>query len=500
MYNVYLIQPQMKWKSIWLPYTIASLWTYLEQFQFVQKNFTVKDLIYTRDDIQNQLENIIDPDICLFSCYVWNWEYNNLLAQKIKQKYPNCIIVFGGPQIPEEWSKPHQNYIDSIVLHEGEINCMNLLQDILDDNLKSCYNKKHRSDLLTHPSPYIHNQLLQNIVDKEKSNVLVILETNRGCPFACTFCDWSGLIKSKIKTFNIDTVKKEIDWVSKNKIEYVYYADANFGALFNRDKEIAEYLATTSKKTGYPKYVNVNWYKNSREQVLEINEILASADLPRGINMSVQSMNKKTLQAINRDNMEVNDLQKMYKICNEKQLPFYTEFILGLPYETLESWTKGICEAIDLGCHYALDVYPYEVMPNAESFKTLDQYGMKTGKYNIINDSVAEYSDIVISTNTMTTHDIIEAWVWAWFIHTLHIKDITKQKFYKSKMSAFNFYSNLYKKLSTDALLNKPIEKARSRFTKAYQSLEINKDYILEIDDPQAVHFYKEKLYETINW
>ena len=102
MYNVYLIQPQMKWKSIWLPYTIASLWTYLEQFQFVQKNFTVKDLIYTRDDIQNQLENIIDPDICLFSCYVWNWEYNNLLAQKIKQKYPNCIIVFGGPQIPED--------------------------------------------------------------------------------------------------------------------------------------------------------------------------------------------------------------------------------------------------------------------------------------------------------------------------------------------------------------------------------------------------------------
>lgn len=490
----------MKWKSIWLPYTIASLWAYQEQFLFVKENFNVKDLIYKRENIDTQIDNIIDPDICLFSCYVWNWEYNNLLAQKIKQKYPKCIIVFGGPQIPETWSRPHKEYVDSIVLHEGEINCKNLLQDFVNNNLQPIYNKKYRTDLESHPSPYTDNDLLQNVVDKENHNVLAILETNRGCPFACSFCDWGGLIKSKIKTFDLSTVKKEIDWISKNKIEYIYYADANFGALFDRDKEIAQYLADTSKATGYPKYVNVNWYKNSREKVLEINEVLASANLPRGINMSVQSMNKKTLAAINRDNMEISDLKAMYKICNDKKLPFYTEFILGLPYETLESWTKGICEAIDLGCHYALDVYPYEVMPNAESFSTLQQYGMTTGKYNIINDSVTEYSNIVISTNTMSTQDIIEAWVWAWFIHTLHIKDITKQKFYKSNTTAFDFYSKLYKKISNDVILNEPIEKARLRFSKAYQSLETNKDYILEIDDPIAVEFYKEKIHETVNW
>jgi radical SAM superfamily enzyme YgiQ (UPF0313 family) len=502
MYNVYLVQPTYdanKTGSIWLPYTIAALWAYVEQFDFVKNNFKVKDLIYDRSSLHQAVVDIKDPDICLFSNYIWNWEFNNALAKKVKQKYPHCKIVFGGAQVPEWWTEPNDDYIDTIVQHEGEENCKQLLQDFLENKLKPRYNKRHRTQLETHPSPYVDGPWMDYVYKKQKGKVRAIIETNRGCPFACTFCDWGGLTKSKIKTFNIETYKKEINWIAKNKIEYIYIADANFGALFDRDLEIAKYLAQSTLHQGYPKFINVNWYKNSRQKILEINKVLSDAGLARGLNMSVQSMNPKTLKAIKRDNMEVSKLEEMYKICNNNDLPFYTEFIVGLPYETLETWTKGICKAIDLGCHYAIDVFPYEIMPNAEAYNQIEEYGMTVGRYNLLTGEVPEWSSIVTSTGTMSTEDIVEAWVWSWFIQTFHIEGITKNEYLNSNKSAFEFYTNLYKVISTDSMLSMPLEKARDRFTKAYAQLSIGANTILEIFDTEAVNYYKENFYEIID-
>ena len=50
-----------------------------------------------------------------------------------------------------------------------------------------------------------------------------ILETNRGCPFLCTYCFWGrGGINRKIKFFSLERIKQEIDWCGKHRVLYVF--------------------------------------------------------------------------------------------------------------------------------------------------------------------------------------------------------------------------------------------------------------------------------------
>src|SRR3989338_7461014 len=91
---------------------------------------------------------------------------------------------------------------------------------------------------------------------------LILWETNRGCPFSCTFCDWGSAVQSKVFTFDLSNVLRETDWFVEHKIEYVTCCDANFGIL-PRDLEIAKYMAEAKKKYGYPKTFSIQSTKNA---------------------------------------------------------------------------------------------------------------------------------------------------------------------------------------------------------------------------------------------
>ena len=67
-----------------------------------------------------------------------------------------------------------------------------------------------------------------------------MIETNRGCPYHCTFCDWGTLIYSKIAKLPLERVFDEIDWLSRSGISDVMPADANFGIFADRDGQIGD--------------------------------------------------------------------------------------------------------------------------------------------------------------------------------------------------------------------------------------------------------------------
>ena len=73
-----------------------------------------------------------------------------------------------------------------------------------------------------------------------KENWIGLWETNRGCPFQCTFCDWGSATASKVSRFEMDRLEREIKWMAEKKIKYIFVCDANFG-IQKRDIEIAKY-------------------------------------------------------------------------------------------------------------------------------------------------------------------------------------------------------------------------------------------------------------------
>ena len=88
-----------KFKGYWFPYSVATIWAYVQQFQWVTENFQLQELLFKRETPEELLDRIEEPHIFCFSNYVWNYEYNKKIAEAVKKKYPNCLISFGGPQV-----------------------------------------------------------------------------------------------------------------------------------------------------------------------------------------------------------------------------------------------------------------------------------------------------------------------------------------------------------------------------------------------------------------
>jgi radical SAM superfamily enzyme YgiQ (UPF0313 family) len=129
MKNVYLIQTEITSgpdNEHYLPFSVGCIWAYANQFEYVQNNYKLQDVVWRRERQKNVLDKLVDPDIVGFSCYVWNHKWNLTLAKKLKEFFPNCLIVFGGPSVNEEWLK--YDFIDVVMFGEGELAWANLLK------------------------------------------------------------------------------------------------------------------------------------------------------------------------------------------------------------------------------------------------------------------------------------------------------------------------------------------------------------------------------------
>lgn len=436
MHRVLLVQPNFKigvgsLQGYWLPYSAGCLWSYAKQFDFVNQNFELVDIIFQREKIENLLKRLGDIDLVFLSCYMWNWEYNKTLAQEIKIKYPECKVIMGGPQVtdtPNNSFFNRYNYVDTVCLTEGEETFVKILQTVIDGlPLEKIYQGARVMDLEI-PSPYLTG-IFDNIINNNPEYVFnATLETNRGCPFACTFCDWGSLTYAKIRKFPLHKVFAELEWMAKNNIDYVTIADANFGVFYERDMEITDRLVELQSKYGFPKVVDATWYKNSSDKILKIVKKFASSGFNRGLTLSVQSMDDSVLTEIKRKNMEISSLKDIFQKCNEQGIQSYTELILGLPLETYDTWADGLCSVIEAGQHGAIESWLTQLLENAELNTT--QQRQKHGLQTVIasgyvsgheeEDNIKENAELVVGTKYMPFDKLIDSWLYSWMINNFH--------------------------------------------------------------------------------
>lgn len=456
---VYLVQPNYESVSgQWLPYSVGLLWSYAIQDPEINANYHLERMIYKREDIDKFAKSAVNGAVYAFSCYLWNWEYNKTLAQKIKENAPESLIIFGGPQISNRpletnFFKQHP-YVDSIILVEGEISFTTCLKNKLIGKHQKIYQSVRLTDLNI-PSPYLIGLFDQLILDNPGVLWHATLETNRGCPYQCTFCDWGSLIYSKIKKFDEDRVYQEIEWMGKVGIDYILIADANFGIFKDRDYKIADKLCEIKRKYNSPNNLAINFAKNSNTHVVDIVKLFSDSKLSRGVTISFQSLSETVLRDIKRDNMDINNAGEIFKLLDQKQLNYYSELLIGLPSETLESWKQGLFKLIDIGQHQCIDIFFVMLLENSElnlpDYK--NKFGIQSVKignfmsHYVPDYDVAEQAHIICATNTMSTDDIINGTMFSWMIINFHCYGWTQiySRFFNATTTATveEFYSNL---------------------------------------------------------
>ena len=428
--------------SVYLPYAAGTMISYALAQEDLAAEYEFPTIVFRREKIAAVLEKIENPYMAAFSCSVWNMEFNKTIAARIKEQYPDCLVVFGGHSIREDSPKllEEEPYIDILMYGEGEQTFVNLLRALPTGDLSGVPNIAFRQgetihlterayyyDLAKYPSPYCSG-VLDAIVDAEpETDFLAVLETTRGCPYSCAYCDWCA--GHKMRFFPMEKVLDEIHWLAEHRVEYIFCGDSNFG-MFDRDVEIAKALVETKRRYGYPKVFRPCYEKNSADRVFEICRILNSEGMDKGATMAYQTLSPEALKNIGRKNLTLEHFSDLVRRYNEAGIPCYSELILGLPGETKESFCRGICRLLESGQHNSLSVYHCEMLPNSDMSDPdfVQKHGIEVIKvpfnhiHSAINQSeeIQEYSYLVRATNTMNRDDWVGANLFSVCIQCFH--------------------------------------------------------------------------------
>lgn len=345
------------------------------------------------------------PAIYLFSNYIWNYERNLKLSALLKEANPRSLTVHGGPSTPKYTEdckeffaeNPH---VDITVRGEGEATFAAML-DALDETLDvsalrgvaglsyrdasgvvDTEDRDRIADLDTIPSPY----LLGLFDPFGRAHAAAVVESNRGCPYGCTFCDWGSATLSRIRKFDMDRVKAELEWFSKNELLFVSLCDANFG-IFERDVEIAEHIAAMKERYGYPKTAALNYAKNTMKHLRRIIDVFSSAGLTIEPTVALQSVDAATLKVIKRSNIKLEQYDGLANEFRRARLPLATDIMVGLPGSTVTSFKGDLQACTDRDIRARCN--PTVLLPNspmnAPAYR--EEHGIRARPHEIVKET-----------------------------------------------------------------------------------------------------------------
>jgi radical SAM superfamily enzyme YgiQ (UPF0313 family) len=390
------------------------------------------------------------PDILGLSNYCWSHNVSYEIFKMCKKTNPNVVTVWGGPNFPIDFPSQKKfmgryEEVDIYVPTEGEIGFSNVVKKVLESNsidevkqkitqnpIDGCVSRNEQgqiqctiptlriSSLDEIPSPYL-NGMMSKFFD---GKLTPMLQTNRGCPFHCTFCTDGRDEVNKVNSFDIKRVQSEIQYIAEHipkNTHSLHISDLNFG-MYPRDIEICESLAKIQEKFGYPKYIKCTTGKNQKDKIIKA---IKKLNRSLRVTMSVQSLDPDVLNNIRRDNISVDHMLALYPAIKEADLQTTSEVILGLPGETYSNHIQTLRDLIrakmdEIVVHTCMLLDGSEMNLPEERKK----WGMKTKFRALQRDfaelssgkKVIEYEEVVVGSNTMTFEEYINLRILAFII------------------------------------------------------------------------------------
>ena len=417
------------------------------------------------------------PDILGLSNYCWSHSVSYEIFKMCKKSNPNVITVWGGPNFPIDFpsqKKFMKQYpeVDVYVPTEGETGFSNIVSLILKlaslenasesiqkNPIEGCISRDGNgeihysiptiriSSLNEIPSPY-QNGMMDKFFD---GKLTPMLQTNRGCPFHCTFCTDGRDETNKVNHFSIERVQSDIEYIAEHtpkNTHSLHISDLNFG-MYPRDLEICESLAKIQQKFNYPKYIKCTTGKNQKDKI--INAIKKLNNSLR-VTMSVQSLDPDVLHNIRRDNISVDHMLALYPALKEANLQTTSEVILGLPGETFENHIQTLRDLVkarmdEIVVHTCMLLDGSEMGLPEERKK----WEMKT-KFRVLQrdfaelsngKKVIEYEEVVVGSKTMTFEEYIELRVLAFIIFVTNqgiVFDAIQKLLREQEIDVFELY------------------------------------------------------------
>ncbi len=194
---------------------------------------------------ENVEEIDFDTDADLVGITAFNVQYRRALEIAAEFKKRNKPVVFGGPYctlLPEAFEgKGHYR-----IVGEAEEIWSEFLRDFERGTPREFY-KAADQKVNLEKSPVPRYDLIRG-----KSYHMFCLQTSRGCPFQCEFCDIIVTDGRVPRTKTVEQVIAEVEHCVEQGAHYVLFDDANFIGNIPSARKLLHALAEYSKKNNYP--------------------------------------------------------------------------------------------------------------------------------------------------------------------------------------------------------------------------------------------------------
>lgn len=382
------------------------------------------------------------PDVLMVSNYVWNENLSLRFAAIARQLNPNVLTVMGGPNISLEpdrqlaYFKNHPE-IDLFILGEADFLACEVVKNLVDCGLSvsKLGEREIPSSLYRRPDGTIHRTLpwerhkqvdeipspwLTGIQDEFFDGKLApMIETNRGCPFTCTFCVQGTRWYTKVHYFSKERIFEELEYIARRiksqspAMGTLRIADSNYG-MFERDVEISGHIGKMQKEYGWPTFIDATTGKNRPERIIKSVEQVSGALV---LYQAVQSLNEETLKKVKRDTIKLEAYEQIQIHIRGRGLRSNSDLILGLPGETLETHLDAVRKLIDTGIN---EIHNFQAMmlkgSELESEESRKMFQFDT-RFRVLPKNFGVYGErpvmdieeIVVATDTLPFDDYVRA-------------------------------------------------------------------------------------------
>ncbi len=434
----------------YLPYAIGLLQGYAQSRLAEPDSVKFGLPVYRRMPPDDAVQMLAGSRILFFSVYLWNHALSSEIARRYRQLYPETVIVFGGPQVPENSERlirfmQEHPWVDLACYTEGEEPFLRILENFhprlwqqvpgvafrTNSSIEITAPPARLEELDQIPSPYLSGAFDALMADKSHvaGSWSALMETNRGCPFTCAFCCWGAGDRRRVRSYSLERVFAEIEWFGRHKIEFVFCCDANFGIL-PRDMDIVERVAELKNRCGYPRAFSVQSTKNSTTKIFNLQKRLNDAGLQKGVNLALQSLHRPTLTAIERSNITTETYAELLGLFNSAAIPAFSDLILGLPEESYVSYTEGVEQVIRQGQHNRIQFINLTVLENTAMAEPayIERFKLELVNSRIVShhtsltelSGVSESQRLVVGTAALPPADWRRARVFSWFMALLY--------------------------------------------------------------------------------
>ena len=394
------------------------------------------------------------PDVMGFSFCSWNSDLSRRVSEIVKAACPGVITVGGGPSVDDADDQLAEFFemfptVDYLVPNEGESGFIALLEAIergearstpilgvayLDNAGRLVRGKYQRpvvpsetpgferlspkqirpidSDEIEIRSPYLDGTL-DSFLDE---GLVPIVQTMRGCPYQCYFCVSGATEWNRMRGFDLERVKAEIDHaLSRSGSKGLILTDENWGILGDRDIEVASYITERSRTKGAPNRIYYYTAKIVTPASRQIVEMVAPIAWIGEFSMSFQSLNPETRSAIKRTNIGLDKVAAYAQWARERGIPTSSEMIYGMPHETPETFFDGVERLLQSGIS-VIQIFPLLLFPGIDlaSRSAREKYGFQTRfrlpdqAYGVYDDGklvAVEAEEVIYTTRWSTEND-----------------------------------------------------------------------------------------------